>query len=87
MKIGLTLPSFVTDPDVPLVVARAAEAAGLDGVFVYDHLFRRAPSGVRRPRRFPKSRRFPQSRVCPYPRRFQRRSPCRDGNRPAPCTR
>jgi alkanesulfonate monooxygenase SsuD/methylene tetrahydromethanopterin reductase-like flavin-dependent oxidoreductase (luciferase family) len=49
LKIGLTLPSFVADPDVPLMVARAAEDAGLDGVFVYDHPFRRAPSGARRP--------------------------------------
>ena len=49
VKIGLTLPSFVTDPEVPVAVARAAEDAGLDGVFVYDHLFRRAPSGARRP--------------------------------------
>lgn len=49
MKVGLTLPSFVDDPEVPLGVARAAEAAGLDGVFVYDHLFRRAADGTRRP--------------------------------------
>ncbi len=40
MKLGLTLPSFVDDPEIPLAVARAAEDAGLDGVFVYDHLFR-----------------------------------------------
>lgn len=49
MKMGLTLPSFVDDPDVPLGVARSAEAAGLDGVFVYDHLFRRDHLGTRRP--------------------------------------
>lgn len=49
MKLGLTLPSFVEDPDVPLAVARAAEDAGLDGVFVFDHLFRRASDGSRRP--------------------------------------
>jgi alkanesulfonate monooxygenase SsuD/methylene tetrahydromethanopterin reductase-like flavin-dependent oxidoreductase (luciferase family) len=49
VKIGLTLPSFVDDPAVPLVVARAAEDAGLDGVFVYDHLFRLDARGVRRP--------------------------------------
>jgi alkanesulfonate monooxygenase SsuD/methylene tetrahydromethanopterin reductase-like flavin-dependent oxidoreductase (luciferase family) len=30
-------------------VARAAEAAGLDGVFVYDHLFRLTTGGERRP--------------------------------------
>lgn len=40
MKLGVTLPSFVEDPAIPLSVARAAEEAGLDGVFVYDHLFR-----------------------------------------------
>lgn len=49
MKIGLTLPSFVRDPEVVFAVARAAEAAGLDGVFVYDHLFRRNSAGERRP--------------------------------------
>jgi alkanesulfonate monooxygenase SsuD/methylene tetrahydromethanopterin reductase-like flavin-dependent oxidoreductase (luciferase family) len=49
VKLGLTLPSFVTDPGVPLAVAREAEAVGLDGVFVYDHLFRRAADGTRRP--------------------------------------
>jgi alkanesulfonate monooxygenase SsuD/methylene tetrahydromethanopterin reductase-like flavin-dependent oxidoreductase (luciferase family) len=49
MKLGLTLPSFVDDPSIPLAVACAAEAAGLDGVFVYDHLFRRAADGTRRP--------------------------------------
>ncbi len=49
MKLGLTLPSFVADPAVPLGVASAAEHAGLDGVFVYDHLFRRGRDGARRP--------------------------------------
>jgi alkanesulfonate monooxygenase SsuD/methylene tetrahydromethanopterin reductase-like flavin-dependent oxidoreductase (luciferase family) len=39
-KIGLTLPSFVEDPDIPVRVARAAEDAGLDAVFVFDHLWR-----------------------------------------------
>ena len=43
VRVGLTLPSFVADPETPLVVARAAEAAGLDGVFVYDHLWRGTP--------------------------------------------
>lgn len=47
MKLGLTLPSFVDDPEIPLTVARAAEDAGLDGVFVYDHLFRDGRSGRR----------------------------------------
>ena len=33
MKLGLTLPSFQRDPEVPIAVARAADAAGVDGVF------------------------------------------------------
>jgi alkanesulfonate monooxygenase SsuD/methylene tetrahydromethanopterin reductase-like flavin-dependent oxidoreductase (luciferase family) len=49
VKLGLSLPSFVDDPDIPLTLARAADDAGLDGVFVYDHLFRRAQDGTRRP--------------------------------------
>ncbi len=49
MRLALTLPSFVEDPEVPIEVARAAEAAGLHGVFVYDHLFRTAASGALRP--------------------------------------
>ena len=40
MKLGLTLPSFRHDPGPVLAVARAADAAGIDGVFAYDHLFR-----------------------------------------------
>jgi alkanesulfonate monooxygenase SsuD/methylene tetrahydromethanopterin reductase-like flavin-dependent oxidoreductase (luciferase family) len=43
VRIGLTLPSFVEDPDIPIAVARAAEDAGLDAVFVYDHLWRGDP--------------------------------------------
>jgi alkanesulfonate monooxygenase SsuD/methylene tetrahydromethanopterin reductase-like flavin-dependent oxidoreductase (luciferase family) len=49
MKLGLTLPSFRSDPEVPLRVARTADAAGVDGVFAYDHLFRRTEDGHRRP--------------------------------------
>jgi alkanesulfonate monooxygenase SsuD/methylene tetrahydromethanopterin reductase-like flavin-dependent oxidoreductase (luciferase family) len=49
MRLALTLPSFVEDPEVPLAVARAAESSGLHGVFVYDHVFRLAPSGEIRP--------------------------------------
>lgn len=49
MRLGITLPSFVRDPELPLELARAAEAAGLDAVFVYDHLFRERPDGTRRP--------------------------------------
>ena len=43
IQVGLTLPSFVEDPDIPIAVARAAEEAGLDAVFVYDHLWRGHP--------------------------------------------
>jgi alkanesulfonate monooxygenase SsuD/methylene tetrahydromethanopterin reductase-like flavin-dependent oxidoreductase (luciferase family) len=49
VKLGLTLPSFVEDPATPVAVARAAEHAGLDAVFVYDHLFRIRNDGTRRP--------------------------------------
>jgi alkanesulfonate monooxygenase SsuD/methylene tetrahydromethanopterin reductase-like flavin-dependent oxidoreductase (luciferase family) len=51
VRIGLTLPSFVEDPEVALVVAQRAEAVGIDAVFVYDHLFRDSPErgGARRP--------------------------------------
>jgi alkanesulfonate monooxygenase SsuD/methylene tetrahydromethanopterin reductase-like flavin-dependent oxidoreductase (luciferase family) len=47
VHVGLTLPSFVDDPAIPLAVARAAEAAELDGVFVFDHVFRGAASSPR----------------------------------------
>lgn len=49
VKVGITLPSFRRDARPALAVAAAAEASGLDGVFAYDHLFRRAASGDRRP--------------------------------------
>jgi alkanesulfonate monooxygenase SsuD/methylene tetrahydromethanopterin reductase-like flavin-dependent oxidoreductase (luciferase family) len=49
MRIGLTLPNFRDDPEPALAVARAAEAAGLDGVFGYDHLLRRTRDGALRP--------------------------------------
>jgi alkanesulfonate monooxygenase SsuD/methylene tetrahydromethanopterin reductase-like flavin-dependent oxidoreductase (luciferase family) len=49
VRVGLTLPSFVRDVDEVLTVAVAAEEAELDGVFVYDHLFRFASDGSRRP--------------------------------------
>ena len=48
-RIGLTLPSFVRDPDEVFAVVEAAEAAGLDGVFCYDHIFRVAADGSQRP--------------------------------------
>jgi len=47
-RVGLTLPSFVDDPEIPIRVAKAAEAADLDAVFVFDHLWRGDP-----PRRRP----------------------------------
>ncbi|HEV7524925.1 MAG TPA: LLM class flavin-dependent oxidoreductase [Acidimicrobiia bacterium] len=47
VRVGLALPSFVDDPEIPITVARAAEAAGLDGVFVYDHLWRGDPENRR----------------------------------------
>jgi alkanesulfonate monooxygenase SsuD/methylene tetrahydromethanopterin reductase-like flavin-dependent oxidoreductase (luciferase family) len=52
VRVGLTLPSFQSDPERVLAVARAAEEAGLDGVFAFDHLFRQrgdAADAERRP--------------------------------------
>ena len=52
MRVGLTLPSFQPDPERVLAVASAAEQAGLDGVFAFDHLFRQrgdAAGAERRP--------------------------------------
>jgi alkanesulfonate monooxygenase SsuD/methylene tetrahydromethanopterin reductase-like flavin-dependent oxidoreductase (luciferase family) len=49
MKLGVTLPNFRDDPEPALAVARTADAAGLDGVFGFDHLFRRARDGAMRP--------------------------------------
>jgi alkanesulfonate monooxygenase SsuD/methylene tetrahydromethanopterin reductase-like flavin-dependent oxidoreductase (luciferase family) len=43
VRLGIALPSFVDDPEIPIDVARRAEASGLDGVFVYDHLWRDRP--------------------------------------------
>ena len=39
MRIGVTLPQFRHDAEPAIDVARRAEAAGLDGVFVFDHLW------------------------------------------------
>lgn len=39
MKVGITLPQFTDDPAGALTAARRAEAAGLDGVFCFDHLW------------------------------------------------
>ena len=48
-RVGLTLPSFNPDPDVALAIARSADRLGIDSVFAYDHKFRLAPNGARRP--------------------------------------
>ena len=50
-RLGITLPSFRDTPEPAIAVARAGEAAGLDAVFAFDHLFRFAARGseVRRP--------------------------------------
>lgn len=48
-RLGVTLPSFRDTAAPSLAVAAAAEAHGVDGVFAYDHLFRRGPDGERRP--------------------------------------
>jgi len=39
VRLGVTLPQFREDAEPALAVARRAEAAGLDGVFVFDHLW------------------------------------------------
>ncbi len=39
MKVGVTLPQFRDDAGTALAAATAAEAAGLDGVFCFDHLW------------------------------------------------
>jgi alkanesulfonate monooxygenase SsuD/methylene tetrahydromethanopterin reductase-like flavin-dependent oxidoreductase (luciferase family) len=39
VKVGITLPQFRDDAEPALAVARRAEAVGLDGVFVFDHLW------------------------------------------------
>ncbi len=39
MIFGVTLPQFRDDPDVAFAAARRAEELGLDGVFVFDHLW------------------------------------------------
>src|SRR5581483_3956830 len=39
VKVGVSLPQFRPDAEAAIVTARAAEAAGLDGVFVFDHLW------------------------------------------------
>jgi len=48
-RVGITLPSFRKTAEPAVAVARAADAAGVDAVFAYDHLFRRAADGSQRP--------------------------------------
>lgn len=47
VRVGITLPSFRDDPEPVLAVGRAADAAGLDGVFLFDHAFRAGRAGTR----------------------------------------
>ncbi|GAC1305630.1 MAG: hypothetical protein NVSMB16_01240 [Acidimicrobiales bacterium] len=39
LLVGMTLPTFAADGSTPVESATAAEAAGLDGAFVFDHLW------------------------------------------------
>jgi alkanesulfonate monooxygenase SsuD/methylene tetrahydromethanopterin reductase-like flavin-dependent oxidoreductase (luciferase family) len=39
VRVGITLPQFRDDPGPALSVARRAEDEGLDGVFVFDHMW------------------------------------------------
>jgi len=39
VKVGITLPQFRHDAEAALAAAREAESAGIDGVFVFDHLW------------------------------------------------
>lgn len=39
MKVGITLPQFRADAEPALEAARHADRAGIDGVFVFDHLW------------------------------------------------
>ncbi len=49
VRVALTLPSFRDDPETALGVALAADVVELDAVFAYEHLFRVALDGSRRP--------------------------------------
>ena len=39
MRVGVTLPQFRDDADTALAAARTAESLGIDGAFVFDHLW------------------------------------------------
>lgn len=48
LRLGLTLPTFVDDPDMLVRIARATDATdAVDAVFTYDHLFRIDSKGTR----------------------------------------
>jgi len=50
VKLGFTLPTLQVDTELPLHVARTAEATGgIDAVFAFDHLFRVSADGRERP--------------------------------------
>jgi alkanesulfonate monooxygenase SsuD/methylene tetrahydromethanopterin reductase-like flavin-dependent oxidoreductase (luciferase family) len=49
VRLGLTLPSFRRTLDAPLEIATAADEAGLDAIFAYDHMFRIGSDGHQRP--------------------------------------
>ncbi len=55
MRVGVTLPTF-RDDAAALDAARRAEALGLDGVFVFDHLWPLGQRGSARPVRLPRAR-------------------------------
>ncbi len=46
-RTAITLPSFRESAEPAIEVAQRAEAAGLDAVFAFDHLFRSSPTGQR----------------------------------------
>jgi alkanesulfonate monooxygenase SsuD/methylene tetrahydromethanopterin reductase-like flavin-dependent oxidoreductase (luciferase family) len=50
-RVAITLPSFRDTPEPAIAVARAADAAGLDAAFAFDHLFRFAAAGGSETRR------------------------------------
>ena len=49
IRVGVTLPTLRDSPEPAFDVARVADASGVDGVFVFDHLFRVGPGGEDRP--------------------------------------
>ncbi|MCU1457568.1 MAG: flavin-dependent oxidoreductase, F420-dependent methylene-tetrahydromethanopterin reductase [Actinomycetia bacterium] len=46
-RLGVTLPNFRDEPESSFEIAHAADEAGLDGVFGFDHLFRIGRTGRR----------------------------------------